>query len=392
MTNAENRTILKLSLATFAIMSFAGIFFLLPGWLARQGQMDLRQIGWIMGIFYVSTFLRPFVGWLVELVGFRTLYRASAGLCAAGVLAFGVFQGSFPALLVSRVAMGTGFSLFAVALTAYQSLAFPRKGSGAAFALSSAAGILPLLVVTPLAEWLVKRGSGFLFLFPLPLAALLVAFLSAEFLPDLPWGSHPDRGSAPGLAESTARLLKNRGSRAVVVSITLFCMADALLLNLASLAAEKKVVVSGFFMALAVTSFLTRVLGRSALDRIPGAKWVSSSNGIVALVLMVVATPLVDSPSRLAACGVLYGFASGYGYPLHLALIGETAPPELRGHLSSLFWFFMGLCYFVMPPLVGRLASLAGLPFAFQAVAFLVFVSAFFMHYRVWRPMAENRQ
>ena len=392
MTNAENRTILKLSLATFAIMSFAGIFFLLPGWLARQGQMDLRQIGWIMGIFYVSTFLRPFVGWLVELVGFRTLYRASAGLCAAGVLAFGVFQGSFPALLVSRVAMGTGFSLFAVALTAYQSLAFPRKGSGAAFALSSAAGILPLLVVTPLAEWLVKRGSGFLFLFPLPLAALLVAFMSAEFLPDLPWGSHPDRGSAPGLAESTARLLKNRGSRAVVVSITLFCMADALLLNLASLAAEKKVVVSGFFMALAVTSFLTRVLGRSALDRIPGAKWVSSSNGIVALVLMVVATPLVDSPSRLAACGVLYGFASGYGYPLHLALIGETAPPELRGHLSSLFWFFMGLCYFVMPPLVGRLASLAGLPFAFQAVAFLVFVSAFFMHYRVWRPMAGNRQ
>jgi len=392
MTNAEKRTIFKLSLATFAIMSFADIFFLLPGWLARNGRMDLRQIGWVMGIFYVSTFLRPFVGWFVNLTGFRNLYRGAAGLCIAGTLGFGLFQGVFPALLVSRVAMGAGFSLFAVALTAYQTLAFPRKGSGAAFALSSAAGILPLLVVTPLAEWMVNRGMGFSFLFLLPLATLLVALLSADSLPGLAGVERPEPGRDQGFAASTIRLLSNRGSRAVVVSITLFCVVDALLLNLASLAAEKKVVVSGFFAALAVTSFLTRVLGRSVLNRLSGARWVSSSNGIVALVVLLVATPAVDSSARLAACGVLYGFASGYGYPLHLALIGETAPPELRGHLSSLFWFFMGLCYFVMPPVVGKLAPAAGLPFALQAVAFLVFVSAFFMHYRVWKPISEKRE
>ncbi len=387
MTLVERRTILLLSLGTFALMGFADVYFLLPAYYSISGPMDPGRVGWIIGIFYVSTFFRPFVGWLVDMFGFRKLFRGALVLCTGGVAAFGLFQGVFPAMMLSRVAMGTGFSLVAVGLTAYQSLAFPTKGSGAAFALSSAAGILPLLLVTPVAEWLVNHRFPFLFLFVLPLVCLAGAFWASERLPSIQDAPEPGRAPGPGFLSAAASLLGQARSRALILSITLFCIVDALLLNLSGLTAGRGIAVSGFLGASALSSFLTRLLGRSILDRIPRMRTVSSSYAITALVLVLVATPLANTSFRMVMCGLLFGFASGYGYPLHLALIGEVAEPALRPHLSSLFWFFMGLCYFLVPPLQGTLARTTGTALAFQGLSLLVLVGAFIMHTRVWRSL-----
>jgi hypothetical protein len=43
----------------------------------------------------------------------------------------------------------------------------------------------------------------------------------------------------------------------------------------------------------------------------------------------------------------------GYGFPAHLALIGDLAPARLRAKMSALVYFCYDISWFVLPVYVG---------------------------------------
>ena len=75
----------------------------------------------------------------------------------------------------------------------------------------------------------------------------------------------------------------------------------------------------------------------------------------------------------------------GLGFPLHMALIGDVAEPARRPLVSSLSWFLMGACFFVVPILLGNLAELMGSTAAFQLLTTILVASSFWVHF-LWNP------
>jgi MFS family permease len=348
------RNVWTLSAANFLIAAFTKCYMLLPAYLAAAGVSDPGRVGWLMGSFYVSSFIRPFVGWLTDAAGFRRVLFFSGVLAAVsglGILAAN--PRSLILLIAFRILTGIAYSLFAVALTAYQTLALAREGQGAGLSVITSTNNLPFLLVVPACEALLS--AGFLktyLLVPVLLAAGTCAVAARLPRVDLP------PGVRRGKTGKTAFVLAKPQVRMLLVSITLFCAVDAGLLSISALGREKGLSVSGFFAASAVTSLLVRFFGRSLADRLPRIRtsWVCPA--VSALLLAACALPFIRSPLAFGACGALYGLFIGLGYPVFLVLIADVAGPEERGRVTSLFWFFMGLAYLFMPVITGYLAAL----------------------------------
>jgi len=349
-----SRNVWALSAANFLIAAFTKCYMLLPAYMAASGVSDPGRIGWLMGSFYVSSFVRPFVGWLTDAAGFRRVLFFSGVLAAVsglGILAAG--PGSLVLLIGCRVLTGIAYSLFAVALTAYQSLVLAGEAQGAGLSVITSTTNLPFLLVVPVCEALLSAG----FLKTYLLVPVLLAAGTCAVSLRLPQADllRPVRR---GSAVTTASILNNPNLQMLFVSITLFCSVDAGLLSLAGLGRERGLPVSSFFAASAVSSLLVRFFGRSLPDRLPRVRtsWICAA--AAAVILAACALPFIRSPLAFAACGGVYGLFIGLGYPILLALISDTAAPEQRSRVTSLFWFFMGLSYLFMPVITGYLAAL----------------------------------
>ena len=83
--------------------------------------------------------------------------------------------------------------------------------------------------------------------------------------------------------------------------------------------------------------------------------------------------------------GVFFGIAMGLGFPLHMALIGDVAEPHQRAQVSSLVWFLMGACFFIVPILLGSLAGILGTTGAFRAFTLLLLAFSPFVLV-LWNP------
>ena len=348
-----SRRVWAISAANFFIAAFSKCYMLLPAYMAAAGVSDPGKIGWLMGSFYVSSFVRPFVGWLTDAAGFRRVLLFSGGLAAVsglGILA--ADPQSFILLAACRILTGIAYSLFAVALTAYQTFALAREGQGAGISVITSTNNLPFLLVVPACEALLSAGFLKTYLaVPVLLAAATCAVAARLPRVDL---SFPARR---GNSVKAAAVLAKPQVRMLLVSITLFCAVDAGLLSISALGREKGLSVSGFFAASAVTSMLVRFFGRSLADRLPRVRtsWVCPA--VSACLLAVCALPLVRSSLAFGACGALYGLFIGIGYPVFLVLIADVAAPEERSRVTSLFWFVMGLSYLCMPVVTGYLAA-----------------------------------
>ena len=348
------KNVLNLSAANFLIAAFTKCYMLLPVYMASSGALDPGRVGWLMGSFYISAFVRPFVGWLTDAAGFRRVLVFSSALAAVSGLGILVTDPRSLVFLIGwRILSGIAYSLFAVALTAYQTLALSGGAQGAGLAVITSTNNLPFLLVVPVCELLLS--GGFL------KSYLLMPVLLAAGTCVLAWRLPSVETQAPvrrSGGTKTAVLMANPGIRMLLVSITLFCSVDAGLLSLAALGREKGLSVSAFFAASAVSSLLIRFLGRALVDRLPRirASWACSVAGAVTLALC--ALPAVGSSLGFGVCGALYGLFIGLGYPVLLALIADVAEPEHRGRVTSLFWFFMGLSYLGLPVVTGYLAVL----------------------------------
>lgn len=348
------KNVWAISAANFFIAGFTKCYMLLPAYMAAAGVVDPGRIGWLMGSFYVSSFVRPFVGWFTDAAGFRRVLLVSGVLAAVSGVGILVTDPRSLVLLTGlRILTGIAYSLYAVALTAYQSLALAEEGQGAGLSVITSTTNLPFLLVVPACEALLSAGFLKTYLL-MPVLLALGTCAIAIRLPQVDSLRPARRGSSV----KTASVLANPQIRMLLVSITLFCSVDAGLLSLAALGREKGISVSAFFAASAVSSLAIRFFGRSLADRLPRVRTSWMSAAAAAVVMAACALPAVGGDLAFGACGALYGLFIGLGYPLLLALITDVAAPEERSRVTSLFWFFMGLSYLGMPVVTGYLAAL----------------------------------
>lgn len=375
----EGRTVLGLAEGYTAIFGLSNVYYLLGIYLSMRGMSTPGQIGWVMGAFYAAqTCCRPFAGNVVMRIGFRRAFLAGALLCLAGSSAFALTGPSFRWMLFWRIVMGIGSSLYVIALTTYQTLGIPDSTRGSAFSLISAGGIVPLVTFVPLADFFLRKGWTFLYAWMVPLIALY-ALACGLRLPAL---------DIPGKTEGKKRqglfsLAKAPGIRTLLISSTVFSMTDACLLAIGGVAAERGLLPSLFLTANASVGLLVRVGGRRILDMLPRRKMAAPAIAMTSLGL--IGASFARGNLAYSLWGVFFGIAMGLGFPLHMALIGDVAEPHQRAQVSSLVWFLMGACFFIVPILLGSLAGILGTTGAFRAFTLLLLAFSPFVLV-LWNP------
>jgi MFS family permease len=361
----------------FGIMAFGDIYFLLALYLQDVGVTDPGTLGWILGIYFAaSTITRPITGVIIERFRFRPVMLTSSLLCLASGTGVALAGQSVPLILGFRALTGFSSSLFIVALTTYQTLTVPEEIRGSSFTLASAGTIASLVAILPLAEWLLRHGHSQIFIWSPLLPALLCLAVAMSLPPaenfDLKrgnWGSYSD-------------IFKIPASRTLLVSVVLFAMTDAVILSLAGLALEKGVLASSFISSQAMTGLLVRVFGFRIMDRIPRSRVAAFTFAVTAG--SSIAITFVSTNSGMILWGIVYGVAMGYGFPMHLSLIGDAVSERLRPKATSLVWFFMAGSYFASPVITGFIARSLDFSWAFRIICGAILLSVPFM-YRQYR-------
>lgn len=347
---------------TWAIYSYSNVFFMFQPYLVLQG-MPSEQAGILVGVFYgATTLVRPIGGWIVEKFGVRRTLIITALICfLAAACKFGTV--AFWPLLFIRVFMGCAFGIFVVALTTYQALAVPDEKRGSFFALITVGSLACLFTVIPLADWfLAKRLTSLFLVIPLVMSSLCL--LLSFSLPQLPGDIDFKQVSAWG---TWGELYRRTPLWRTVISCVLFSLCDASIVSLPTLALAMGLVPSSFIVANGLGALLVRVWGRNFFNRYP--RYYFAGPALITMAFFLYLTTWVTDNLTLWICGFLYGIGMGYGYPAHLALIGDLAPVNLRAKMSSLVHFCNDISWFLLPVYVGFFTPFAGERGAFRFLA-----------------------
>ncbi len=347
--------------ATFFIYAFTTVYYLFASFLEKGGEGS-AAVGLLVSAYYVTvSLIRPFGGWMTEHLGVRKTL-VTAGLVAAlgGLLPLG--DPSAVRLFLARVVTGVGFGSYCVALASLQCLVVPDRSRGATFAMTSIGSIAPLFLVIPVADWFLQRGLFTAYLLEAPLLAVAAAAM-AFLLPD---GDAPDCTSRPTWG-SYGQLFARDGMRLLLLSAFSFAVTDSAIVYIANLTASKGLTASPFISISGVTALVVRLLGRNLMDRLPRRKLAGPSFGIMALALLWAS--LTGEATGLALAGVLFGAGLGVAFPVHMALVGDLTPPELRPKGTAMVYLAQDLSWIGLPLFIGFTSPLLGLPGAFRSLA-----------------------
>jgi MFS family permease len=348
---------------TWAIYSYSNVFFLFAPYLALM-EFSSESAGILVGAFYAATSLvRPVSGWIVERAGIRRTLVVSALLCL-GAAFFKFAAASFWPLLLIRLAMGGAYGVFIVALTTYQALVIPEEARGASFAVVTLGALFCLFTVVPLADWLLRHRFPSLFL-TIPLCAAALCVVLSFRLPPLPAGSAWGNGETDW--GSWGELYRETPFWRIVTSCALFGLCDASIVSLPALILAMGLKTTSFVVASGLGALTMRTLGRKFFNRYP--RYVFAGPSLTVMAFFLYLTTAAADNVQLAACGLFYGVGMGYGFPAHLALVGDLAPARLRAKSSALVHFCYDASWFVLPVYIGFAASRLGAMGAFRLLA-----------------------
>lgn len=378
-----NPLILFLFMSNFAIYAYSNTYFFLAPYLESQG-MSASGAGLAVSVFYAATTLaRPFGGWIVERSGVRrTMILSSLG-CAALSIAFAFHGKDLVPILGVRILMGLFFSVFVVAMTAYQALSVPEELRGASFALVTIGSVFPLFTVVPFSDFLLRRGASTIFLAMPPVAALLCARLSIRLKPVV----LPTDGEGRRAWGTYGELFRTTPAVRMLLSCLLFGLCDASIVYISSFAMGKGLVPSAFMIPNAVGATLIRFFGRDLFNRLPRTLLAGPSFALMAVCLVV--TSYATSNTVLAVCGLIYGMGMGYAYPAHLSFTGDLVPIRLRAKAASLVFFSMDFSWFLLPLYMGFAGESAGVVHAFRWFALFCVAASLFVTW-MWRPRRQT--
>jgi len=350
----QRRSFALATAANFLFFVSVTSFFSLPVQLERLGA-DRAEIGRIVGVFGLASLIGiPLTGALVDRHGRRPFMIAGAllwALCAFGFAELGAL-GS--AVYVLRIGQGTAFSLAFVALNALLVDLAPKGGLGKAIALFGATTLLAHAIGPSLGEWLALR-LGFVTLFR---AAGLVALLPLALFLVLPLA--PRQPAAPEADASMLALAVRAGARSALAAGLLSAVAFGTAIHFMPIFVRARGLKSHgpFFVAYVVSALFVRLLAGGLGDRI-GHRRVGVLAAL-AFSVSVMACALIHRVEELAAVGLAFGAAHGWGYPSYNALFVEGAPEGARGRAMALFNLSFNVGMTIAAFAAGELAERVG--------------------------------
>lgn len=311
----------------------------------------------------------PLWGWMIDRWGTRV--PLAGGLVLYGLAGgAGVLTSSYVALLASRLVFGLGaaavFTGTTVALlTLFQGAERDRVMGWRATATSLGGVLWPLLGgavgglswQAPFAIYLVGVPLGLAVLASLPLASSTEA------------GERDDGGPRRGMGWLLRRrptLLGLYGLQ-LVTAVLMYALIVFLPQRLAQVGIEAPFLVSLYNVSMSAIMSLVGLiyatmrahLGYDVLFRLTLASWVAA--------FLLLAT--TSSPLLIAVAPALLGLGQGIALPAITSLVGDTAPPELRGQATSMLGTVTFTGQFVSPLLLGPLARTTSIPTAYLASA-----------------------
>lgn len=376
-----DRLILSLTITSFAIYSYSNAFFFLAPYLSLKG-FTVASAGMMVGAFYAAgTAIRPVGGWLTERAGMRKSMIGSSAVCFFCALALQFYQGSFAWFIGVRVVMGVAYSIFLVALTTYQALVLEESRRGLGFVLISLGCLVPMFTIVPLTDYFIRNGlERFYMLFPIASAALSF-FLALRLKPA---GRRYSAGTEEIAEWGTYRdLFRETPAGKIIFSCFFFSLCDASIVFIGIVIMEKDLIPSWFIFSLSGGALMIRTLGRNLFNRYRRTVFAGPSFLLMALCLMGLS--FATTAGELVLWGIFYGMGMGFGYPAHLALTGDLAPPRLRAKASALVHFSLDLSWFILPVYMGFGCTLLGTVTAFRLFAAICIITAV-MTILMWMP------
>ncbi len=373
-----NGLLWRFVIVNFLMLSYSNTYFLLPSYLDKMGIVDIKLISWVMGIYFgASTIGRPFTAQFIEICGLRRVLKASTLICFCSAIGIALAGSSVALILCFRAVSGIAFGMLLVAISTAQMIAVPDDKRGGSFALTSAGSMASMLVFTPIADFFLHKGFNSIYPWIPPFLALASYFVKI----DLPEEQENAPGKSKGM-KGWAALLRMPDVRALLISVAFLGVSDAFILFIASISMIKGLIPSSFLSAYAFAAIGVRLLCFRAMDRLPRKAIAAPSFGIMALAILT--ATFSSNNWHFAICGVAYGLSMGFGYPVHVSLVGDVVPLYLRARLSSLFWFLYSLIFFLFPIFVGHISSSAGVIASLRVFSLSIFAASFFVAKWVW--------
>lgn len=371
-------TIVVLALCYFFVFGLSNVSYFLSVYYTRSGAITPRESGLIVSIFYiVSVFSRPFLAFVLAHLGFKRLFVGAAAMFVISSVTMALFGLSFWPAFLSRGVLGFASSLYKIGFSTYQALIFRPEERGRAYSLIMAGELMPLLIVAPLAEMLIKADYLRVYIV-MPILMSVAAGIFVTRIPPLPADMartgidlipayrNPFRGMGDCLRSRTFVL--------ALLSTFFFAMADACASFMSSMTASFGLMASFFLsfnalVGIAIRLFFSRMLDRFARGVLAALCGVCTSGAV----LMASVTP---TEASLAVLGLVFGVGMGFGFPQHLALVADSAPPCRQAQASAMMWFAIGLNFSVVPLLMGWFELHVGAVATFRGIASTAFAGA----------------
>jgi MFS family permease len=376
---SENtKFLLSMFVPLYAIHCMEQIYFIYGNVLASYG-LSPQTTGNILGVFFGAIMsARPIGGWMIENLGIRRTMAASGALALAGCSML-FFERSVPLLYAGRIISGAGFGIFSIGLFSFQAMRTTQKTRGAAFAITTIGGVLPMGTLTPLGDMLVTGGHVKTYLAMGPVIAAVCLLLTGVVRDEKFRGASSEKswGAYGALA---------RNGPFVMMCVTCAAMAliDASSVSISMMAMERGLVASSFIASLSVAAVITRLFGARILNRIP--RLLSIAPCAMLMCCAMLAASAAKSNVSFLLCGILFGVGVGCGFPMMLASVSDILPEGLRPKGTAVTLLLYDLGWFVTPPLIGALTPGLGVARSFAALAFaaLAILGALMIFY--WAP------
>ncbi|PRW63623.1 MFS transporter [Actinopolyspora mortivallis] len=309
----------------------------------------------------------PLWGWAIDRWGVRL--PLAGGLALYGLAGgAGVLTSSYPALIASRLLFGLGaaavFTGTTVALLNLFRGEERDRVMGWRATATSLGGVL----------WPLLGGAVGGFSWHAPFAIYLVGVPLGFAVLGLPFTSNEEEGRGARVARGgTLRLWRRRPlllglyGMQLVTAVLMYALIVFLPQRLSQIGIEAPLLVSLYNVTMsAVMSLVGLVyatmrahLGYETLFRITLTSWVAA--------FLLLAT--TSHPLLIAAAPALLGLGQGIALPAITSLVGDTAPPQLRGQATSVLGTVTFAGQFASPLLLGPLVRATSIPAAYLASA-----------------------
>ncbi len=343
--------------------ALSAVLAILPLYIRDAGANE-QQIGIVMGAFAVGLLLsRAWIGQLSDQRGYRLVLLLGVVICLLTCVAY-PWVTTVPGLFILRMFQGLSAAAITTAYSALVVALVPLKLRGELLGYMTLCNPLGL-ALGPVIAGLLYEALGFnpvfLFASALSLAGILCAWSVWELARSpgrvIPAPSFGQVLGSPQVAiPSFVMLVAGLIFGLISAFIPLFIAAEGLALN-----------IGAFYAAVAVASFISRLLVGRASDRLGRGLFITLS--LVAYVLSMLILWGTPGVTSFLIAGFLEGLAAGTLIPAVIALIADRTQPHERATSLSicLGGFDLGLA--LAGPVLGYVAVYAGFRTVFGIAA-----------------------